>query len=651
MFRAGRLAPLAFLGLAGLSFVLKIATAAGMPAWPLTAAVLLSALVAVLAAAARQPGSGFIDGWRALLALTVLWFLPSVYPRIGGDGVEYYVLIRSPLLDGDFDFANDFAAFDYTGTYAKPGGPSTARVGIGTGLFWLPFFLGAHAVVKGASLLGAPIAADGFSPLYQAATTAGTYLYGVLALFFLEAALRRWYSPAVATLTVLSLWLATPLYFYTVANPFMSHGISAFAATVFVLAWLAARRGGDPKAWALAGIAGGLMSLVRAHDSVLLIAPLADIAFSAPKGKLRRASFYLAPPAAMGILQLLVWRLLYGPGFAGTVAEMSLIGQQEPHLVDLLLSPRHGLFTWTPLYLAAVAGWAVWIGRDRRLGLLLAFGFGAAALLNSSFWDWWGADAFGQRRLLGLTPLFALGLGETLEFLRRRPLVLTTAGLAALIAWNLQFAYIYNSEILGRRDAPVSFERLAAAQVEVASRRLFLWADRLPAWLWVILYDNLKGIWLDEGTRSLEGRIDLGAERPDLPILVGAGWFEAEHELGTSLRRSRGPRSSLSVPIRSSGAFQATLRARLDYTAAPEPVTVELAVNGTPVGRAELTREWKEHEFSIDKRLIRPGLNTLLLTYSLTPRQVDPDFRGRNAVAAIDYLALSRTDRSGAALH
>ena len=78
---------------------------------------------------------------------------------------------------------------------------------------------------------------------------------------------------------------------------------------------------------------------------------------------------------------------------------------------------------------------------------------------------------------------------------------------------------------------------------------------------------------------------------------------------------------------------------------------MELAVNGTPVGRAELTREWKEHEFSIEQRLIRPGLNTLLLTYSLTPRQVDPDFRGRNAVAAIDYLTLSRTDRSGAALH
>jgi hypothetical protein len=34
--------------------------------------------------------------------------------------------------------------------------------------------------------------------------------------------------------------------------------------------------------------------------------------------------------------------------------------------------------------------------------------------VNASLQDWWSAEAFGQRRLLGLTPLFAIGLGEVL---------------------------------------------------------------------------------------------------------------------------------------------------------------------------------------------------------------------------------------------
>lgn len=639
--RPSRLTHSGFIGLAGLSFILKVATAAGLPPWLLMASVTLTALAA-LAAVTLEKGGGWLDGWRTVVVLAGLWFLPSVHPRLGGDGVEYYVLLRSPLLDGDFDFANDFRAFDYQGTYAQQGGPNTVRVGMGTGLFWLPFALGAHAAATIASRLGAPVEANGFSPLYQAAVTTATFLYGFLALLLLEDALRRWYSPAIAALSVLALWLATPLHFYTVANPFMSHGVSAFAATLFLLAWLEARHGADPKRWALTGIAGGLMSLVRPHDAILLLGPLIDLGMGRSDRKLRLAWLYLAFPAAMAVLQSVVWRILYGPGFTSTVAEMSLLGQVELHFVDLLFSPRHGLFTWTPLYLVAASGWALWLRRDRRFGALLFMGFLLSALLNSSFWDWWGSDSFGQRRLLGLTPLFALGLGETLDFLSRRPLVLTAACLSGLAAWNLQFAYIYNSELVARKDNPVSLEQLADAQVETASRRLFRWSDRLPARLWVLLYDNLRGVWLDEGSRSLRGRIDLGVEEVKLPGLVGAGWFEPEQEDGTSFRRSRGQRSFLTVPIRTPGDFRANLRAQLSYLSARDPVGLELAVNGTPVGRAELATGWREYEFQVEARLLKPGLNTFVLTYSLTPRQAEADFRGRNTVAAIDYLKLSR---------
>src|SRR5207244_11413737 len=67
-------------------------------------------------------------------------------------------------------------------------------------------------------------------------------------------------------------------------------------------------------------------------------------------------------------------------------------------------------------------------GGRQRLAVLLAAGFAGSVLVNASMQDWWGAEAFGQRRLLGLTPLFALGLGEVLAALSARGRALAAAG-------------------------------------------------------------------------------------------------------------------------------------------------------------------------------------------------------------------------------
>src|SRR5947199_96984 len=84
-----------------------------------------------------------------------------------------------------------------------------------------------------------------------------------LGLAVLEAMLRRLYGPAIALLATLAIWWATPLFFYAIANPSMSHGASAFLATLFVAAWLRFRGSHRPAHWALLGAAGALLSLVR----------------------------------------------------------------------------------------------------------------------------------------------------------------------------------------------------------------------------------------------------------------------------------------------------------------------------------------------------------------------------------------------------
>src|SRR5688500_6440478 len=218
------------------------------------------------------------------------------------------------------------------------------------------------------------------------------------------------------------------------ANPSMSHGVSVFAATAMVWLWLRVRGDREPRQWALVGLAGGLAALVRPQDAVLLVIPVLDLAIR--RGPKRRALIgLLAPPALLGLAQLALWFAMYGPGFVGVVRDQNLVAGIEPHVLDFLFAARHGMLTWTPLYAAALAGWVAWAARERRVPPHFATAFALAVVVNSTTSDWWGSDSFGQRRMLALTPLFALGFAEIVDWLRRHPLVPVALGVAALALW------------------------------------------------------------------------------------------------------------------------------------------------------------------------------------------------------------------------
>ena len=554
-----RRAEICFVVLAVMSWAAKVAVDSGAPAAILTIVLGLAALAAVGAVLLGGPRARWLDGWRLLMVLVALAQLPAVYSRLGGDGFQYYVLARSPLFDRDFDLANDYQGLGAR-PIVSPQGEVTSRAPLGVSIVWLPPLLLAHAGVELASWLGAPVRPDGFSAPYQSAVTSATYVYCVLGLAVLEGMLRRFYGPPIAVLSTLAIWLATPLFFYAAANPSMSHGASAALATLLVAAWLRFRHSDRPAHWALIGVVGALLSLVRVQDAVLLLLPMLDLVRTRGPRAGGRVAAFAAGPAAAGLLQAVVWARLWGGGFVGSLARQGLGFTLELAWLQMLLSPRHGLFTWTPLYLAACAGWLLWLRRDARLAAYFVLAFVLAVAVNASMGDWWGSEAFGQRRLLGLTPLFGLGLGEALAFVRRRPLALAGGVIALLVLWNQGLAYIYNSALVAPRNQALNLEQLAPAQVDVLYRGLL--ETRLPAPLWTLAYDNLKGVWLDEGPRSLAGTIDLGSEPAELPLVVGHNWYPPQAEGETTFRRSKGRRSWLRIPIRSVGDFEAVLRLR-----------------------------------------------------------------------------------------
>jgi hypothetical protein len=131
--------------------------------------------------------------------------------------------------------------------------------------------------------------------------------------------------------------------------------------------------------------------------------------------------------------QMIVWNVLYGQPFTGPQGP-SFLRWSEPHVIDVLFSDNHGLFTWTPIVLLSLIG-VVRLAR-RVPGLALPVGVVVAGswYVNAAVADWWGGEAFGARRFLSLFPLFTLGLAVWVQPLHSR---VGRWPLRAAAAWTL----------------------------------------------------------------------------------------------------------------------------------------------------------------------------------------------------------------------
>jgi hypothetical protein len=138
--------------------------------------------------------------------------------------------------------------------------------------------------------------------------------------------------------------------------------------------------------------------------------------------------------------------------------------------------------------------------------------------------------------------------------------------------------------------------------------------------------------WSDALPRPLAPALETQPHPPVPYVLVSEGWHPAEREGGIAFRRSRGKRSRLELPLMEPRSGELSLEARLELEEAP--VTMTLAVNGETVGERALERGWSEYAFDVPAPVWKRGLNELVLTYSVTPFQLDAGRRDGNTVIA-----------------
>lgn len=443
------------------------------------------------------------------LSLAFALSLPAVTLRLyASDEVQYYAYLRSLWFDRDVSFENEYRHFYDTGVARTDGFRETLleretgtgrRINfatIGSAMLWSPFFAAADVGARIARALGSGVPVDGYSRPYVAAVCLGSAVCGFLAILLSIRLARELTGTGLRAGVIV--WLGTPLLFYMYLAPVFAHATSAFAVALFITVWMHVRSGWTPRGVAALAAAGALMTMVREQDACLIIGPVVDFGGAllssiarSTDGRARTqligGSFIFGAIAFMTFVvvfspQLAAYQALNG-GFRPSPLVVRKMLWSSPHALEVLLSPEHGYFVWTPLAILALAGLG-WLcmraGNDRRVPLALLVMFAANVYVAGSVDSWSAAGAFGQRRFVNVTPLLIVGIAALIAYTRAPwPRRLLFATVTVCVWWNLALMAQFGTNLMDRhrleprRNAYTAFVTLPKMAPDLAYRYLF----------------------------------------------------------------------------------------------------------------------------------------------------------------------------------
>ena len=429
--------------------------------------------------------SAFLD--RAVLLLVGLYLLtlPLMTHDIrAADEIEYFAYLHSVAFDHDLNFLNEYQYFfdrspdkytrsGFKKTFIDTITPTGLRPNfgpIGTAILWAPFYGLGHVTALVSQASGGSVAADGYGKPYLWAITLGSAFYALAGLLLSYALCRTLVGQAAAFWATLTIWLGTPVIFYSHLAPGYSHAASLFAVALFLFLWNRWRDNLSVRRAIGLGVVGGLVAMIREQDALFLMVPALYAAWGIigplRQGAWREITRTVVNVAVIGVAaivayipQLLTYQVLNGvPRPNKDVSDkMNII---SPYFLQVMTDPAHALPYWSPIVLLALAGAVLLIRRNPRLGLALIIGFLLTWYINGAIKTWTTAGSFGARRFLNCTPIFMVGLAYAYEALfaagrNRSPLwrIVVPIVSALAIAWNtgLLIQFVLAGEWMNRQ--------------------------------------------------------------------------------------------------------------------------------------------------------------------------------------------------------
>ncbi|MFN7848093.1 MAG: hypothetical protein ACK5P4_12835 [Bacteroidota bacterium] len=342
---------------------------------------------------------------------------------ISSDGKGYYAYLPALFIYQDIQFSyvdayenkyyNPQNKVDFTNTVSDK---QVNKYWSGVAVMILPFFLFAHTL---AILFNQ--AADGYSFIYQAMVAVAACFYLVLGLVFLRKLLLRYtISESVIGLTLFSLVFATNLFYYTVAEPSMSHVYSFCLICLFAYT---AKKYFDSyitKYWYILILLLALITLLRPSNMMVAFAcPFFAGSFNNLKKGVAQINKGKLMKALLIFFTVLSIQLAYYKWATGNFWVYSYGNEHfnflHPQFFDFLFSYRKGLFVYAPILLLATIGFTV-LYKQSPFQMMSLFAFMILIVfVLSSWWMWYYGGGFGMRPMIDYFVFFAFLLSLLIQ--------------------------------------------------------------------------------------------------------------------------------------------------------------------------------------------------------------------------------------------
>lgn len=369
----------------------------------------------------KTPTVLIISIFFTLLIIFLARFL-FIGQAIYGDGIFYWSYARSIVIDHDLNLENE-AGHPFSPKFNNlPNTIETTReslvtkryYAIGTPLSWLPAFTIGHFL---SPFFNYP--QNGFADSYQVAVGTVNIILICIGLMLLFTLLRTFYVHNIATITILLLVFGTNLFYYGSLDILNSHPTSFFLSCVLLFSLFS--KGKTQRKRLLLGMLVGGLALIRPQDALFAIMCIPFLFGQSIKQFLINSTYFTIGFVAVFSIQLITSLLLFNSPFVFPylTGSNNTFDFLNPHIIELFISTKIGLFYYVPLYSISIIGLILYTKAKKPYALSFLLLFVAELFLISTWSGWEQGESYGLRMFISLLPMLSFGVAEVIQNLKK----------------------------------------------------------------------------------------------------------------------------------------------------------------------------------------------------------------------------------------
>ena len=358
----------------------------------------------------------------------------SVTTIDAGDDTGYYAFLRSVFFDGDLDFFNELKYVH--SERLMPTGYVFNNWQMGQAILFFPFYIVGHLLALIYQSLGYPVPVNGYSAPYYIATAVASVTFLFAGLILVSKILESVIQKRFTLIVTLSIWLASPLLYFSFIRQRMAHTSEFFLSAVLIYAWVFFRATRvsvrEPSKlvtrYILMGGLLGFLSMTRVINIVFFVLFAIDLLWTlrldSKSGFPEKLKKYLMLGGAMlaGFLlimlpQIICWYQLNGVPFPPRHMKFAGEGLSGISFISLFKNAwalffdgKWGLVFSMPLAIVGLLGLLFkneWLKETRPSLLAYLTGIFVIVLLYPE-----DSASYGHRHFISALPVFALGLAN-----------------------------------------------------------------------------------------------------------------------------------------------------------------------------------------------------------------------------------------------